>query len=79
MRIKLRAEFILFGKINVNGKDACELYRFLRLNSKLEGKQIGWNFGKFIVDKRGNIRNYFTSKQYPLSFEADVVNLLNEN
>ena len=54
-----QAEFPLFHKIDVNGPNTDEVYRFLRINSELnnpqkkEVKEIPWNFAKFIVDENG--------------------------
>ncbi|CAG9332872.1 unnamed protein product [Blepharisma stoltei] len=72
----LNAKFDLFSKVEVNGKKACEMYKFLRQKSKLKGKRIGWNFGKFLIDKEGNIVNYYGPRTNPLSFEQDIVALL---
>jgi len=49
----------LFDKVNVNGKNAHDLFKFLRFNSELfdaEENSVGhihWNFGKFLVDPSG--------------------------
>src|SRR5215471_18175479 len=46
--------FPLFGKIEVNGKNAHPLYVWLRQQkSGLLGNSIKWNFTKFLVDKAG--------------------------
>lgn len=47
--------FPMFSKIDVNGKNAHPLYKFLR--SKLGGwfgNRIKWNFTKFLIDRDGN-------------------------
>jgi len=47
--------FPMFSKINVNGKDAHPLYKYLK--SELHGvfgNAIKWNFTKFLIDKNGN-------------------------
>ncbi len=51
---KYGVEFDLFGKIDVNGKNAHPLWNFLK--SKQKGKMgsfIKWNYTKFLVDKEG--------------------------
>lgn len=47
----------MFAKGDVNGKDANEVFKYLRYNSELnnlekkEIKEIPWNFSKFLVDR----------------------------
>ncbi|CAG9332873.1 unnamed protein product [Blepharisma stoltei] len=72
----LGAKFDLFSKVEVNGKRACDLFRFLRQRSSLKGGKIGWNFGKFVIDKEGNIISYHGPKTNPLDFEAELATLL---
>jgi glutathione peroxidase len=61
----------LFSKIDVNGKDTCPVYQFLRNNSELydakkkEAKEIPWNFAKFIVDRNGKVVSYHNPKVDP--------------
>lgn len=51
---KRGVEFDMFTKINVNGKDACPLFKFLKEKTpESNGEDIGWNFVKFLVDKDG--------------------------
>ncbi len=46
--------FPMFSKIDVNGKDAHPIYKYLKkeLSGFLGGK-IKWNFTKFLIDKEG--------------------------
>jgi len=66
------AEFPLFSKIEVNGANANEVYRFLRSNSELydaktkEAREIPWNFAKFIVDRNGKVVSYHNPKVDPI-------------
>ena len=59
------AKYLLFDKINVNGPNASEVFKFLRSNSELlnsEDQTVGhihWNFGKFLVDQSGEHVHYF--------------------
>lgn len=68
--------FDLFAKIKVNGKEACDLYNFLRQKSRLCGSKIGWNFGKFLVDREGNVVAYFSPKTEPRKIVSDIERLL---
>ena len=58
------AEFPLFAKIDVNGPDTCEVYKYLRTNSELydrnkeEAKEVPWNFAKFLVNRAGLVVSY---------------------
>jgi len=47
----------MFAKIEVNGEGASALYQFLKSgNPDEEGKEdIGWNFTKFLVGKKGEV------------------------
>jgi glutathione peroxidase len=47
--------FDMFAKVEVKGKNACEMYRFLTaLDTEPKGAgKIGWNFEKFILDRNG--------------------------
>jgi len=49
--------FDLFAKVEVNGENACELYKFLTsLDTKPKGAgKIGWNFEKFLIDRTGTV------------------------
>jgi glutathione peroxidase len=61
--------FPLFSKISVKGKDIHPLYDYLTradTNPKFFGK-IGWNFAKFLVDRKGNVMARFEPKTDPLS------------
>lgn len=53
---KKKVKFDMFEKIDVNGKNAHPLWKYL--TSKLDGpkgKKIDWNFTKFIVNKEGQV------------------------
>ena len=56
---------ILMEKVEVNGPDAHNLFKFLRLHSPLFESSSGavnsipWNYCKFLVDKNGQVYNFF--------------------
>lgn len=51
---KKNATFDMFEKIEVNGKNAHPLWKYLKYKqSGTFGDNIKWNFSKFIVDKEG--------------------------
>jgi glutathione peroxidase len=66
--------FKQFAKIEVNGKNEAPLYTYLK--SKTDGKNIGWNFVKFLIDKDGNIVKRFESADTPEKIEPEINKLL---
>lgn len=55
--INFGVTFPVLGKVDVNGKYADPLFKFLKSESPgiLGTQKIKWNFTKFIIDKRGNV------------------------
>lgn len=68
--------FKVFDKVNVNGSKADPLFKFLRANSKLKSSTIGWNFGKFLIARDGNIVGYYGPRTNPLSIRPDIEKLM---
>ncbi|XP_018566913.1 probable phospholipid hydroperoxide glutathione peroxidase [Anoplophora glabripennis] len=64
---KKNVEFDVFEKIDVNGKKAHPLWKFLK--DKIDGPKgpnINWNFTKFIIDKEGKVVERFKPTVKPL-------------
>ena len=59
--------FDMFEKVEVNGDDACPLYKLLTaLDTKPVGAgEIGWNFEKFVVDRKGKVIARFDANVEP--------------
>jgi glutathione peroxidase len=59
--------FDMFAKINVNGEDACELYKHLKsLDTKPKGPgEISWNFEKFLLDRDGQVIARYAPRTRP--------------
>ncbi len=68
---KFNVKFKIFDKVHVNGSQAEPLYEYLK-----NGKNIRWNFTKFLVDKSGNVVKRFEPGDKPFSFENDILALL---
>ena len=69
---KYSVTFPLFSKISVKGKGIHPLYEFLtrpETNPEFHGK-IGWNFAKFLLDRKGNVIARFEPKTEPLAPEV---------
>ena len=77
---KYNVTFDMFSKINVNGKEADELYTWLKEQKPwtARAKNVKWNFEKFLIDKHGNVRYRFESKKLPEEFESEIISLINE-
>lgn len=71
--------FPMFSKINVNGKDTHPVFSYLKkaLPGKL-GKQIPWNFTKFLIDHEGIPYKRFSSKVTPEDLYAEIEELLSK-
>jgi glutathione peroxidase len=63
--------FPMAAKVSVKGDDKAPIFKWL--TSKAENgvldAEIGWNFGKFLLDENGNLITYFPSKVEPMSEE----------
>lgn len=69
--------FPRFAKIDVNGRNASDLFKFLKKEKKSAlGSSIKWNFTKFLIDREGNVVKRFAPTDTPESIEADIVALL---
>lgn len=66
--------FQMFAKIDVNGKKESPLYTFLK--EKTNGKNIGWNFTKFLVDADGNVVSRFEPTVKPEEIAPEIEKLL---
>ena len=68
----------MFSKICVNGETACEVYKFLRRNSRLYStennrtRQVPWNFTKFLVCADGQTVVYFNPRVSPREMEPYI-------
>jgi glutathione peroxidase len=59
--------FPMLAKVDVNGKNACDLYKFLtskQTNPQFAGA-IKWNFEKFLVNRKGEVVARFASDVDP--------------
>jgi len=74
--INFGVTFPLFKKVNVNGKDAIDLYKHLKKQDKGLIKTIPWNFTKFLVGKDGRLIARFAPNVEPETLEKDILNAL---
>ncbi len=75
---KYDVDFPMFAKINVNGDDAADLYKWLKAEQPGEGEsaEIAWNFEKFLVSGDGAVIARFGPKTTPEEIAAKLPALL---
>ena len=72
----------MFAKGDVNGDTSQDVYKYLKfhtggwLSSSCALSDIGWNFGKFLVNKDGKVVNYYGPHSWQSTIEADIVKLM---
>lgn len=77
--INYGVSFKMFSKIDVNGKDAHPIFKFLRFSlPDYLGDSIKWNFTKFIIDPTGKPIKRFAPKVKPEVVEEYLKNILNK-
>jgi glutathione peroxidase len=78
---KFPSGFTLFGKCNVNGPTADQVWVWLRANGPLwdadkgMAKQIPWSWSKFLVGRDGSIVRFGDPTDAPESFREDIIGL----
>ncbi|KAG9141347.1 hypothetical protein Leryth_001807 [Lithospermum erythrorhizon] len=74
---RFKAEFPVFDKVEVNGKNTAPLFKFLKSEKGgLLLDAIKWNFTKFLVNKEGKVVERYGPRTSPLQFEEDIKKLL---
>lgn len=69
--------FPQFKKIDVNGENASDLYRYLKQAKKgLFKEDISWNFTKFLVNREGEVVKRYAPVTTPKEIEKEILNLL---
>lgn len=69
--------FPLFSKVDVNGEDAHDLFKYIRKETKgLLGDSVKWNFTKFLVDRNGQVFKRFAPQTSPDKLVDDIKKLL---
>lgn len=78
-KLRYDVSFKQFSKIEVNGNNEAPLYTFLKSKkSGPLGKNIKWNFTKFLINRRGEVVKRFAPAETPASIEGKIVELLND-
>eukprot|EP01071_Lankesteria_metandrocarpae_P006611 Lankesteria_metandrocarpae@DN4424_c0_g1_i1.p1 len=75
-------KFPMMQKIEVNGKNTHPVFQYLKYNTPefvdRSGNllPIGWNFGKFLVDKDGYVVSYHGTKTNPIDMEPQILQVM---
>ena len=77
-QINYGVTFPLFEKIEVNGKDAHPIFKFLKSKQTggIFGSKIKWNFTKFVINNKGVPVKRFSPTTKPEKMEETIVKLL---
>ncbi|MBK8140739.1 MAG: glutathione peroxidase [Chitinophagaceae bacterium] len=69
--------FPMAEKISVKGNDIHELYKYLQAQAAAKGfaDPVTWNFGKFLVNEKGELIATFSPRTVPMS--PDILKYLN--
>ena len=72
--------FLLSRKIDVNGKNTHPVFKYLKkeLPGGLFGKNIKWNFTKFLITSDGRPWKRYAPAVKPSAIEKDIVKLLKQ-
>ncbi len=69
--------FPQFAKVDVNGNNAEPLFEYLKSEKGgIIGKNIKWNFTKFLIDKDGKVIERFAPTKKPEDIEEKIKSLL---
>ena len=70
--------FPMFAKIDVNGLDADQLFKYLKSTKKglLGSEKIKWNFTKFLVNRDGEVVARFAPTVKPKELASEIEALL---
>lgn len=76
-KVNFGVDFPLSQKVNVNGKNAHPIFKFLKENSKsLLGGTVKWNFTKFLISPDGKSIKRYSPNTTPENIRADVLDIL---
>ncbi|MDY0345232.1 MAG: glutathione peroxidase [Bacilli bacterium] len=76
-KLRYDVSFKQFSKIEVNGKDEAPLYTYLKSQKRgLVGKNINWNFTKFLINREGKVVDRYAPAVTPENIENKIVKLL---
>jgi glutathione peroxidase len=76
-QLKYNTTFPLFEKVEVNGANQSELFKYLKAHSKsLFNSSVKWNFTKFLVSKEGKVVKRYSPMTKPSKIENKIKSLI---
>nr|WP_231617768.1 glutathione peroxidase [Novipirellula aureliae] len=68
---KYNVTFPMFSKVDVNGEDAADLYKFLTAKDvePVGSGKVSWNFEKFLINREGKLVHRFSPRTTPSDAE----------
>lgn len=76
-KMKFGVSFTQFSKIDVNGENEAPLYTYLKAQKGgVFGRNIKWNFTKFLIDRQGNVVGRFASTVTPQKLDEKIKELI---
>ena len=76
-RMNYGVTFQIMKKVDVNGKEAHPIIKYLRSQTKgLLGDRVKWNFTKFLVSRDGKIIKRFGPAIVPAKLESEIEKML---
>lgn len=76
--LKYKSKYLVTEKSDVIGGNKVVLYKFLVAHAPADkGKDVSWNFHKFLVSKKGEVLARFSSEPAPMSKE--ITDLIEKN
>nr|WP_106779881.1 glutathione peroxidase [Lysinibacillus timonensis] len=72
-RLTYGVSFPMHDLVKVNGESAHPLFKYLTEHTKgILGKNVKWNFTKFLIDRDGNVVKRFAPTEKPTKFEEEI-------
>ena len=70
-KARFGVSFPMASKVSVKGSDMAPIYKWLTAKAEngVLDAEVGWNFGKFLLDENGKLIAYYPSKVKPDSEE----------
>ncbi|CAI2379018.1 unnamed protein product [Moneuplotes crassus] len=82
VRTKYGVEFKMMAKVNVNGVNSHEVFKFCRKYSSLYDEKTGklksipFNFSKFLINSKGQVEGFYSPKKKPDSMIDKIKEIL---
>lgn len=75
--INYGVDFLISEKVDVNGENAHPVFQYLKSKKTgFFGKNIKWNFTKFLINRHGEVENRFAPVTKPQAIAKKIEKLL---